>query len=263
MPPPQAAIGRSDAAVAATAQPGDADPQAGDRQEAADQRGPDDDLAPQRAILSQDRGIEPVRHRAEPAPEALEAGGQLHHLPAPARDIGLRPGRIGIIDAVERRITAEGLDRPLVHLRLRDPLWRARNGAVAAEFARDPVDILRIDLLDRFPRRPVMGAGGDPHLRDGPRRIERRGHPQHRPPRHHLDPGGGQHHGVGQHPCLPGRQLEGREPPKLRGRCQARIVDIEHHEAGQAPQRHDGADEDAQPAMQQQDRPQHGQKLRP
>ena len=44
---------------------------------------------------------------------------------------------------------------------------------------------------------------------------------------------------------------------------QARIVDIEHHEAGQAPQRHDGADDDAQPAMQQQDRPQHGQKLRP
>src|ERR1700759_5308346 len=75
MPGHPAAIGRNAAprVAAAPSQPQDADPEAGHRHDDADARYPEHDQPPGGAVLAEDRGIDPVRDRAQPIPYPLAA----------------------------------------------------------------------------------------------------------------------------------------------------------------------------------------------
>src|SRR5207247_6700382 len=75
----------------------DSDRDSQDRSHRSHTRGPDDEPAPQRLILSQRREIEPMGNRAEICPEPGLGGRILHNLTTDAGNVHLLAVRPGVL----------------------------------------------------------------------------------------------------------------------------------------------------------------------
>ena len=165
MPRHPAAIGRDAAAGIAPPQPHPQtpDPDAAHRRQHADARNPQHDLPPQRTVLAQQGGIDPVRYRSEPVPDALGPRGIEHDLTATGGNVELRA--IGVAERDEkelrRGIESRG-DAPLVAIDGAGRLHTRRSGMSPHHrqrlFKRDAVDDAAINRREPFAaghRRPA------------------------------------------------------------------------------------------------------------
>src|SRR5579883_879474 len=105
VPIEQAAV-RRELAVFAALELRDAQTESEDGQKRAENRRPDDRLAPQRPVAAQGRKVEPVRDRAQPVPKPLGCRGAQHDLAVGARYVDGRAFRIVEREAMQRTIAA-------------------------------------------------------------------------------------------------------------------------------------------------------------
>ncbi len=212
-----------------------AEEEAGDRDEAADRRGPDDDRFPQRAVVPQGGEIEPVRDRPEPRDGAAAARRHHRHLGRPLRDVDLGAGAVGHPQLVGRQELlrdqhplVRGDDEALVRYRR-----QRRAGEPPRRLARrvrpegreplagigedgDPVEAVRGPAEDRQQRR-LRRRLRDPAALGG--RGRRQAHPR------HID-----------------------VSPALEPRCRRQLRHaprVHHHDAGDEPEHEQHAEGDA------------------
>ncbi len=253
--PVEPAAERRPAAALVAPEADDADVEPGDGEEAADQRGPDHHVAPQRRVLAKHERIDPVGDGPEPAPDPLGAGGVLDHLAGPGRDIDLRSRRVVESQAIDGTSAAGPLHRPLV---LGDQAQQPRTSGDPVSRAIGPGDRQGVGRLD-----PGDGpaAGQVEHLRLADLRLQA----QHRPPGQHLDPEVRNPIGCAQAQTLSvtaALQLQRFKPGLALCGGQPRIALVHHHEARQAPQGHHQAHGDAEVPMDHQDHAHSGPRSR-
>ena len=212
----------------------DADPYAGQGDRDAGAGHPHHHLTPRRIVLSQDRRIQPVRHRPQPVPDSLDACGALdrqagcgRHIDDGARGIAERDPPQGAMP-----VEATG-DGPLVAHDLICP-DRTRSGKVR----RHPPGIAMIDGRQHRARSCGHGIDDaviplDPPYRFGITHFQQQPPLPGRERRRHVDP----------------RPVDRRRPGPARGRRQGWIGHVEHHQSRAEPHPEEQARRDPRPAM--------------
>src|SRR5262249_8470821 len=215
-------------------------------EEAAENRSPDHDLAPQRDIAAQRGEIEPVRDGAEPVPEALRRRGPEHDLAGGPGNIDAGARRVVEVEAVERPVADIAADGPLIDV---DALMGDDRGTpddARRGRSRDALGDVRVDA-DHAPTGKV----------DERIELSRAAEPQRGPAGMGLDLRAQDCLIVGNEALaeaaafLPGnRRLDAQALRFL----ELRIPDIHHDDAGDEPNRHEQPDRDSEIAVQDDER---------
>ena len=220
---------------------GDAQHQPDDGEQAAESRRPDHDVVPERLVRAQRGEVDPVRNRAHPRQRPAAPRGQHRHLGRPRRDVELGAGVVVDCELVQRKLAP--LDqRPLIGLRKRASVVDG-TGWAAGEPTRDRGSRGRPHLAETLP-----GVGEHGHA------VEPVGRPVHDRQqrgalggRRHIRPPG--RRGRGQHDAIEVQRGQSFEPQLRR---QARHVSrVHHHDAGGEPDHEEGAEGNAQVAVDQ------------
>ena len=240
-PCPEAARCTSVSAPRAPAELREAEHQADDRQQAPDGRRPDHDVVPQRLVRAQRGEVDPMRNRSDPGQRPAAPRGHHHHLARSRRDVEFSRG--GVVDhqLVQRKLPPLH-QRPLVGLGERADVLDGA-GWLAGEPTRDDDGRRRSYLVESLP-----GVREDGHavetvgrpIHHGQQRGCLRRRRQVRPP------------GRGRRGQLDTVEVQLRQPFESQLRGEPRhVARVHHHDAGGEPDHEEGAERNAQIAMDQ------------